>query len=235
MKRCGKCHIEQDLCFFGKDSKRKDGLKTICKECRKIESKKRYDENKEYFIQYNQLTKESRNVSKKKWSELNKDKVNISSKKYVLNNSEKRKESIKIYYLNNKEKIKDYKKRWDKNNPTYMTDYDKKRKKIDPEYKLWVNIRNRTSNYIKLKNITKNNSTYNLIGLTPNELKEHLEKQFTQDMSWDNYGFYGWHIDHIIPLSSATNEEEIYKLCHYTNLQPLWSEDNWEKSNKILE
>jgi hypothetical protein len=233
MKRCGKCHIEQDLCFFGKDSKRKDGLKTICKDCRKIESKKRYDENKEYFIQYNQLTKESRNVSKKKWSELNKDKVNISSKKYVLNNSEKRKESIKIYYLNNKEKIKDYKKRWDKNNPTYMTDYDKKRKKIDPEYKLWVNIRNRTSNYIKLKNITKNNSTYNLIGLTPNELKTHLEKQFTKGMTWELFG-QNIHIDHIIPLSSAKTEEEIYKLCHYTNLQPLWAEDNLKKSNKIL-
>lgn len=233
MKRCGKCHIEQDLCFFGKDSKRKDGLKTICKDCRKIESKKRYDENKEYFIQYNQLTKESRNVSKKKWSELNKDKVNISSKKYVLNNSEKRKESIKIYYLNNKEKIKDYKKRWDKNNPTYMTDYDKKRKKIDPEYKLWVNIRNRTSNYIKLKNITKNNSTYNLIGLTPNELKTHLEKQFTKGMTWELFG-QNIHIDHIIPLSSAKTEEEIYKLCHYTNLQPLWAHQNLSKGAKIL-
>ena len=51
-------------------------------------------------------------------------------------------------------------------------------------------------------------------------------------MSWDNYG--DWHIDHIIPLSSAKTEEEIYKLAHYTNLQPLWAEDNIKKSNKIL-
>ena len=80
----------------------------------------------------------------------------------------------------------------------------------------------------------KNNSSLKLIGITPIELKEHLEKQFTQDMSWDNYGFYGWHIDHIIPLSSAKTEEDIYKLCHYSNLQPLWAEDNFKKSNKIL-
>jgi hypothetical protein len=53
-------------------------------------------------------------------------------------------------------------------------------------------------------------------------------------MSWDNYGFYGWHIDHVIPLSSAKTEEEVYKLCHYTNLQPLWAEDNLKKGSKII-
>jgi hypothetical protein len=52
-------------------------------------------------------------------------------------------------------------------------------------------------------------------------------------MSWNNYGKTGWHIDHIIPLSSANSEEEIIKLCHYTNLQPLWSEDNLKKSNRF--
>ena len=52
------------------------------------------------------------------------------------------------------------------------------------------------------------------------------------EMSWDNYG--KWHIDHIIPLSSANSEDDIYKLCNYTNLQPLWAEDNLKKSNKKL-
>jgi len=115
-----------------------------------------------------------------------------------------------------------------------MTNYDKKRKKIDPEYKLWKNVRTRVNNYLKLENINKNSSTYELIRLTPNELKIHLESKFVEGMSWNNYGLYGWHIDHIIPLSSANTEEEIYKLCHYTNLQPLWSEDNLKKGCKIL-
>jgi hypothetical protein len=61
---------------------------------------------------------------------------------------------------------------------------------------------------------------------------EYLGDLFTEKMNWDNYG--EWHIDHIIPLSSANTEEEIYKLCHYTNLQPLWAEDNIKKSNKII-
>jgi hypothetical protein len=61
-----------------------------------------------------------------------------------------------------------------------------------------------------------------------------MEKQFKNEMTWENYGFYGWHIDHIIPLSSAKNEEELYKLCHYTNLQPLWAKENLSKGAKIL-
>jgi hypothetical protein len=51
-------------------------------------------------------------------------------------------------------------------------------------------------------------------------------------MTWDNHG--EWHIDHIIPISSGKTEDEVLKLCHYTNLQPLWKEDNLKKSDKIL-
>lgn len=65
-------------------------------------------------------------------------------------------------------------------------------------------------------------------------MRNYLENKFIDGMTWDNKGFYGWHIDHIIPLSSAKTEEEIYKLCHYSNLQPLWAEDNMKKGDKIL-
>ena len=50
-------------------------------------------------------------------------------------------------------------------------------------------------------------------------------------MNWSNYGL--WHIDHIIPLSSAKKQEDLYKLCHYTNTQPLWAEDNLKKGSKL--
>ena len=65
----------------------------------------------------------------------------------------------------------------------------------------------------------------------PEFLKEHLESQFIDGMGWDNR--VEWHIDHIIPLSSAKTEDELYRLCHYTNLQPLWAEDNLKKGNKF--
>ena len=81
--------------------------------------------------------------------------------------------------------------------------------------------------------ISKKNKTFDIVGCSPEFLKQHLEKQFTKGMSWELLGQH-IHIDHIIPLSSAKTEDELYKLCHYENLQPLWAEDNLKKSNKII-
>jgi len=72
-----------------------------------------------------------------------------------------------------------------------------------------------------------------MLGCSIDFLKQYISNKFDKNMSWDNYGLYGWHIDHIIPLSSAKNKEELEKLCHYSNLQPLWAKDNLQKSNKI--
>jgi hypothetical protein len=67
------------------------------------------------------------------------------------------------------------------------------------------------------------------------ELKLYLESQFTEGMSWDNYGREGWEIDHIRPLSSFNLEDrdELLKACHYSNLQPLWRTDNRKKGSRI--
>ena len=70
-----------------------------------------------------------------------------------------------------------------------------------------------------------------MLGCTWKELRCHMESKFTEGMSWANRNL--WHIDHIIPLASAKSIEEVIKLCHYTNLQPLWAEDNLKKGAKI--
>lgn len=85
--------------------------------------------------------------------------------------------------------------------------------------------------FMKSNNITKRNRTFEIVGCSPEYLKEHLEKQFTDGMSWEKLG-KEIHIDHIIPLASAKNEEEVYRLCHYSNLQPLWAIDNIKKGSK---
>jgi hypothetical protein len=88
--------------------------------------------------------------------------------------------------------------------------------------------------------IRKLNRTEKILGCTIIQFKSHLQSQFQPWMSWDNYGKYngelnyGWDIDHIIPISSAKTEEEIIKLNHYTNLQPLCSKVNrYIKKDKI--
>ena len=95
------------------------------------------------------------------------------------------------------------------------------------------NLRSRLIQFLSSHKLHKDNKTFNIIGCSPEFLKEYLENKFTEGMSWNKMG-ESIHIDHIIPLSSAKNEEEVYELCHYTNLQPLWAEDNLRKGSKVL-
>ena len=112
-------------------------------------------------------------------------------------------------------------------------EYQKNRMQIDTLFKLRCIIRSLISTSIKNKGYTKRSQTYNILGCTYEEFKIHLENQFTKGMSWENQG--EWHLDHIYPVSLAKDEEELYKLNHYTNFQPLWAEDNIRKGNNIIE
>ena len=88
-----------------------------------------------------------------------------------------------------------------------------------------------------LKSQLKSQKTLSVLGLESwDKFREYIEKQFTEGMVWENYGNTkeSWSIDHIIPISSAKTEEEVYKLNHYTNLKPMWHLENIQKSNKIL-
>lgn len=111
--------------------------------------------------------------------------------------------------------------------------WEKNRFDSIPEYRLIKSVRARLRKFLKSKNITKRNETFKMVGCTPKFLKEHLEKQFKPGMNWQNHTNKGWHVDHIVPLSSVKKIDEIERLMHYTNLQPLWAEDNLKKSNKI--
>jgi hypothetical protein len=202
-KVCSKCKIDKPLSDYNVCSRVKDGRKAECRLCQNIGSKKYKSENKEKIAEYN-----------KKW--------NSENKEYY-------KEYNKVWKIENYDKILERRKRFNTLNPHYYNEYNKKRKKEDVLFRLSLNMRNTIYRYISKK--TQN--TFEIIGCTPEFLKEHLEQQFVDGMTWENRS--EWHIDHIIPLSSANNEEEIYKLCHYTNLQPLWAEDNLKKGNKIVE
>ena len=108
------------------------------------------------------------------------------------------------------------------------------KRETDIMFKLKQTVRGRIYKFVVSLNgkVPKKSKTFDIIGCSPEFLKEHLEKQFTEGMSWDLMGQY-IHIDHILPLSLAKNEEDMYKLCHYTNLQPLWAFDNLSKGSKV--
>ena len=140
--------------------------------------------------------------------------------------------SIK-FISENPDKYKKYRNTWYAKNSTNLIKKNKERRNSDLLYKLRIGIRTRMKMGLKHHKQKYNSKTIKLIGLDIPLLKKYLESKFQEGMTWDNYGLFGWHIDHIIPLSSANSEEEFYKLCHYTNLQPLWAKDNLMKSNKI--
>lgn len=112
-----------------------------------------------------------------------------------------------------------------------LINYFNDRSKEDPFFRLMMNFRQRTTLAIKQKGYTKKSKTKKVLGCEWEFLKEHLENQFTKGMTWDNYG--EWHVDHIIPISMAETEEQLYKLSHYTNLQPLWGVENLAKNDKL--
>ena len=100
-------------------------------------------------------------------------------------------------------------------------------------FKIINNMRTRLRIFMKSKNIKKNNKTIVILGAGPEMIKEHIEKQFKDGMSWENYGYYGWHIDHIRPISSfdLSDPAQVKECFHYSNLQPLWAIDNLKKSD----
>jgi hypothetical protein len=221
-KVCTKCLIEKPLERF-MYLKGKNYYESRCDECMREYRREYYLNNKEKILKR----------SNSYYIE-NVEKVLDRRKDYRENNVEKIKQRKREYHINNSEKIREKVKNWRENNKNRRVQYEKFKRNSDVNYALRLNIRNRLKIYLKKCNFTKKNKTFDIVGCTPEFLKEHLEKQFKEGMSWENYGLYGWHIDHIIPLSSAKTEEEIYQLSHYTNLQPLWAEDNLKKGNKIL-
>jgi len=118
------------------------------------------------------------------------------------------------------------------NRKPYLRQYEKNRRKIDPLWGIKKNLRTRM--WEALKHFKKSKSTMELTGCTLEELKKHLENKFEDGMSWDNYGV--WHLDHIIACANFDlSDPEQQKICfHYTNLQPMWGENNMKKGSRLI-
>jgi hypothetical protein len=119
----------------------------------------------------------------------------------------------------------------------YNRKYQKMRRDTDPVYKLMWYIRKRVRQTLNCKGIKKKTKTIEGIGCSPEELKCHIESQFEENMTWDNYGIGDgeWSIDHIYPMYLCKTEEEIIKNNHYTNLRPMWHKDNLARTYEEIE
>jgi len=209
-KECTKCKEVKLLNEFKSDKNKKNGYSSWCKECHK--------------------------QAVRNWRKDNMQKKKLMDKDYYIKNREKiikqvnerqkndplRKEYMKKYAEENSTKISEYK-----------ADYQRDKRSNDPFYNFKSSLSARTYKAFYYRGYSKTSKTAKLLGCEWETVKQHIERQFTKGMTWDNQG--EWHVDHIIPLASANTEEELIKLCHYTNLQPLWAKDNLSKSDKIPE
>lgn len=178
-KTCSKCKIEKPITEFSIDLSTTSGIKSQCKDCRNLISKKEYDDDP---LTHNVRTS--------------------------------------FYYKNNKKSIR-----------ARQRDYERKRLKTDPLYKLGKSMRCHLYRIIQGQ---KSMATKELLGYDAEELKNHIESLWTENMNWENWG-KEWEIDHIYPLSQYLKEGETrpHIINGLNNLQPLTKIKNRKKSNKL--
>lgn len=261
-KVCNKCNKDLNVSNFYKEKRNKDGFRHICKQCNgDIKSKPEgskicQDCNQEKdvseFSLRNSRCKECQNTystNQKRLNSKNREMVynipesKVCSKCNIDRNIDDFAERVdskdnhrnickecyspiksninKLYKQKNKEEIlrKDI-------------IYRKNRMASDPLFRAKIDARNVIRKAISKGGWTKKARTYEILGCSYEEFKEHIESLFVDGMSWENRDM--WHIDHVIPLSFAENEEECLMLNNYINLRPLWIEDNQEKSDTIV-
>jgi len=211
-------------------------------------AKKYKQDNKEYFahkalINYRKKKSENdelffkrKNEVKLAYREKHKDAINKKAKEFYINNKDLINEKRRLIYSLNKDKKKivlseEQRIRKNKSNCDYV-----KNKRINgmiSEFdKFKQSVRKRTHYAFNRLKINKPYNTEILLGINMYDLKVYIESMFKEGMNWENRK--DWHVDHIIPLSSAKTKEDMIKLCNYKNLQPLWAKENMSKGAKIL-
>jgi hypothetical protein len=224
MKTCTKCNELKELTQFTADKMRPTGYRPYCKKCKyKMDRARKHEPNPSIIEHKCYICCITKPIN-----EFNINRKNVIGYNHYCKLC--RKAITKKHY----EKIK-HTEKYKKRHSSYRKSEEGKAKlrlkeKINVMFRLSKRLRCRLYQSLKSKRWNKNNNLHNYLGCSLEELKLYIEKQFQPGMTWENHSYNGWHIDHIIPLASAKSEEEMYKLCHYTNLQPLWKEDNMKKS-----
>jgi hypothetical protein len=212
-----------------------------CKDC-----KNKYERERRSKIRLD-INKKERERYKKKKDTLTLKELNIDLTQKKMCSLCKEEKTINLFYLAkckgtvrsecklcSSKLRKEYYKKNRKKIIKQTNAYKVNKYNTDPEFKLKRLLRCRLYHALRSQNAKKSNRTLKLTGCSLSFLVGYLEAKFKDKMTWENYG--EWHVDHIIPVSSFNllDEEEQKKCFNYTNLQPLWAEENLSKGNAIL-
>jgi hypothetical protein len=187
------------------------------------------------------FTKEERRIAHNKTNEKYRRSKEIVARKKFNTENERIAAGIeyqKQYYQNHKKeklkKEKEYRKNHKEERNLWARKHDNEKYETNIKFKLAKILRSRMR--LAIHNNQRAGSAVRDLGCSIPELKIYLENKFQEGMTWENWKHNGWHIDHVIPLDNFNlqNREEFLKACHYTNLQPLWAEENLSKHNKVI-
>lgn len=236
MKYCNKCQTQKPLDQFYVNKAKSDGRAGDCKVCVKARANAWYHSNKERAAAtmktYREENKEACVARAQAWAEENREKSRQIKAAWKKRNPETVNRHAREGARRNSEKQAVRKKIYREANPHVARAYTQKRRAENPHQRVHDAMGNRFRDVLRSNKGGK--SWRELAGYGVKELRAHLEKQFVDGMTWDNYG--EWHIDHIRPVVSFDFEVEFEKTVRacwaLTNLQPLWAIDNIKKGKK---
>jgi hypothetical protein len=165
------------------------------------------------------------------WYEANKKIIQKKQSEYASKYYEINKAKAAQRYRDNIAKIKIYQKQYQKANRQKFKEQYNERYKNDELFRAKAKLRASVCQAFKRIKQKKVTYTEKLLGCSWQQAKNHLESLFLPGMTWENHG--EWHIDHKIPIATADTLEDIAKLCHISNLQPLWAIDNLIKGSTV--
>ena len=226
-KTCSKCGEAKPLDKFSHEKRTKDKRRAMCKECSKEEYQKWCTNNREYMKKYVKQYRKLHpvkvaNYNYKNKTEEQKKQIKINARNWQKSNPEKVRSIALRWYYKNHSKAKEAARKYQ------MDVLNTKKGKLNSS------MRKRIA--FSLRNHSKARQHWELlVGYTVDQLREHLEKQFKDGMTWGNIG--KWHIDHKIPLSvfnfNAPEDIDFKKAWALKNLQPLWAKENISKGARI--
>ena len=193
-------------------------------------NKKNSERNRQRSKEYYQRNKEKIIRWQRRYNAENASTIVRRNRVYRQKNYKAIRDKQRTYEAKNANVIRAYKREWTKANRARITKSSRDRTRIrmkDPVFRLKRNLRTRLHH--ALAGLHKKDRTMNLVGCSIENLKKYIESKFQQGMSWENYG--KWHVDHIRPCASfdLSDPHQQEKCFHYSNLQPLWAEDNLRK------
>lgn len=250
-KICNKCNKDLSIDEYEPRKASKDGRRSICRDCRFTQ---RY--GKERYLHKRWRTTEGTKEKKcsvcDKWQVIDGNYSPSKTGKFGVSsickpcqviktleskaksdpNGNKQRKAMQNYRANDPDKYNGHAVEYRNRNKERISERRKERTRADPMYHLTNTMRGLIS--YSLKGRKRDGRLVRLLKYSIKDLKSHLENQFRDGMSWDNYG--KWHVDHIRPISSfnykSMNDDEFHECWALSNLQPLWAQENQRKHAK---